>query len=66
MPGLTDTQFFERADLMDTRIGSREDKADPADVARVGFGAMMDGVGDAIARWPSQAPRSTETARRER
>lgn len=38
-PGATDTEFFERADLMDTKIGQQE-KADPADVAKTGFEAM--------------------------
>ena len=49
MPGVTDTEFFERADLMDTKVGQQENKADPADVARVGFKAMMDGEGDVVA-----------------
>ena len=34
MPGVTDTEFFERADLMDTKVGTQENKADPADVAQ--------------------------------
>ena len=41
-PGPTDTNFFERAEMMDTQIGV-EDKDDPADVARQGFEAMMAG-----------------------
>ena len=49
MPGVTDTQFFERADLMDTKVGTQENKADPADVARIGFKAMLDGEGDVVA-----------------
>lgn len=49
MPGVTDTEFFERADLMDTKVGAQEKKADPAAVARVGFKAMMDGEGDVVA-----------------
>jgi uncharacterized protein len=50
IPGVTDTDFFRRADLMDTDLGTDEDaKADPAEVARVGFKAMMDGDGDVIA-----------------
>ena len=43
MPGLTDTAFFERADLMDTNVGQSEGKADPADVARTGFEAALKG-----------------------
>ena len=49
MPGPTDTEFFERADLMDTKVGAQENKDDPAAVARVGFKAMMDGEGDVVA-----------------
>jgi uncharacterized protein len=41
-PGATDTPFFERADLMDTKVGQAE-KDDPALVAKRGFEAMMDG-----------------------
>ena len=42
MPGPTDTEFFERADMEDTKVGSG-DKDDPADVAREGFEALMNG-----------------------
>jgi uncharacterized protein len=42
MPGPTDTEFFERADMLDTKVGS-EQKDDPAEVARDGFEAMMAG-----------------------
>jgi uncharacterized protein len=42
MPGPTDTDFFETADLMDTKVG--QDKKQPADqVARSGYDAMMRG-----------------------
>jgi short-subunit dehydrogenase len=42
MPGPTDTEFFERADMLDTSVGAG-DKDDPADVARDGFQALMGG-----------------------
>jgi len=42
MPGPTDTEFFERADMEDTKVGAG-DKDDPEDVARAGFEAMMNG-----------------------
>jgi uncharacterized protein len=42
MPGPTDTEFFERAHMEDTKIGAGS-KDDPADVARDGFEALMDG-----------------------
>jgi short-subunit dehydrogenase len=41
-PGATETQFFERADMLDTEVGQSK-KDDPALVARRGFEAMMDG-----------------------
>jgi short-subunit dehydrogenase len=48
MPGPTDTEFFERADLMDTKVGTGK-KDDPAMVAKTGFHAMMKGEGDVVA-----------------
>jgi short-subunit dehydrogenase len=42
MPGPTDTEFFERADMLDTKVGA-DDKDDPAEVARQGFEALMAG-----------------------
>jgi short-subunit dehydrogenase len=49
MPGPTDTEFFERADLLDTKVGADDHKADPAEVARVGFEAMQKGEGGVVA-----------------
>ena len=43
MPGPTDTEFFARAGLEDTALGASDSKADPADVARKGYDAMMRG-----------------------
>ncbi|WEX09540.1 SDR family NAD(P)-dependent oxidoreductase [Chelativorans sp. AA-79] len=44
MPGPTDTEFFERAGMTDTKIGSDPSGMDdPAKVARIGFEAMMRG-----------------------
>lgn len=42
MPGPTDTDFFETADLLDTKVGEGK-KDDPAMVAKVGYDAMMRG-----------------------
>ncbi|HEX4307552.1 MAG TPA: SDR family NAD(P)-dependent oxidoreductase [Solirubrobacterales bacterium] len=42
MPGPTDTEFFERADMEDTAVGS-EPPDDPAQVARQGYEALMSG-----------------------
>ncbi len=48
MPGVTDTEFFERADLMDTKVGQDDAKADPADVARTGYEALMRGEASVV------------------
>jgi short-subunit dehydrogenase len=47
MPGATETEFFRRADMMDTEVGTSE-KDDPAEVANNGFDAMMKGEGDVV------------------
>lgn len=49
MPGPTDTEFFERAGLMDTKVGQDDKKMDPADVAKYGYDAMNRGDGDVVA-----------------
>ena len=48
MPGPTDTEFFERAEMMDTKVGT-EEKMDAAKVARIGFDAMMKGEAGVVA-----------------
>jgi short-subunit dehydrogenase len=49
MPGPTDTNFFERADMLDTKVGQEETKKDdPADVARTGYDAMMKGEASVV------------------
>ncbi|HEX3845201.1 MAG TPA: SDR family NAD(P)-dependent oxidoreductase [Steroidobacteraceae bacterium] len=48
MPGATETDFFERADMMDTKVGT-EEKAAAAEVAKTGFDAMMKGESKVIA-----------------
>jgi short-subunit dehydrogenase len=50
MPGATETEFFARADMLDTAIGQGK-KDDPADVARIGFKAMKNGEGDVVSGW---------------
>jgi short-subunit dehydrogenase len=50
MPGATETEFFERADLMDTKVGT--EKKQPAnEVAKLGFDAMMRGEAEVITGW---------------
>jgi len=53
MPGPTETEFFERADLMDTKVGTAK-KDDAAYVAKVGFDAMMKGEGDVVSGWKNK------------
>ena len=50
MPGATETEFFERADMLDTKVGTQK-KDDPADVAATGFKAMMACQGDVVSGW---------------
>lgn len=53
MPGATDTRFFERAGMLDTSVAQGK-KDDPADVARIGFDAMMEGEGDVVSGWKNK------------
>jgi short-subunit dehydrogenase len=41
MPSVTDTNFFARADMLDTNAGTMDNKDDPAVVAKAGFDALM-------------------------
>ncbi|HLI22665.1 MAG TPA: oxidoreductase, partial [Stellaceae bacterium] len=50
MPGATETDFFERADMLDTKVGTQK-KDDPAMVAKQGFEATMQGKGDVVTGW---------------
>ncbi|ETX29019.1 SDR family NAD(P)-dependent oxidoreductase [Roseivivax isoporae] len=43
MPGPTETEFFDRADMQDTPVGQSDSKDDPAMVAREGYAAMKKG-----------------------
>ncbi len=42
-PGPTETEFFDRAGLTDTKLGAAEDKDDPSLVAEQAFEALMAG-----------------------
>ncbi|MBV8897291.1 MAG: SDR family NAD(P)-dependent oxidoreductase [Acidobacteriaceae bacterium] len=50
MPGATETEFFDRAGMEDTKIGASK-KDDPAEVAKTGFEAMLKGEGDVVTGW---------------
>lgn len=47
-PGSTDTNFFERANLLDTKVGEAP-KDDPAEVAQQGYEALMKGEDHVVA-----------------
>lgn len=47
LPGPTETPFFGKAGLLDTKVGS-EEKDDAAQVAEQGFKALMKGEGNAL------------------
>jgi uncharacterized protein len=47
-PGATETEFFARAEMGDTKV-AQNDKDDPADVAKQGFEAMIAGKDKVIA-----------------
>ncbi len=53
MPGATETEFFERADMMDTKVGTSK-KETAAEVAETGFKAMMKGEGDVVSGWKNK------------
>jgi short-subunit dehydrogenase len=53
MPGATETEFFDRAGMEDTKVGQAK-KDDAADVPEAGFKAMMDGDGDIVTGWKNK------------
>ena len=57
MPGATETEFFKRAEMMDTKIGTSE-KDDAEEVANNGFDAMMKGEGDVVSGFKNKVQSS--------
>ncbi len=53
-PGATETEFFARADMLDTKVGQMK-KDDPADVAKTGWEAMMKGEHEVVHGMINQA-----------
>lgn len=47
MPGATDTEFFRRAGMLDTKVGAGK-KDNAADVAEAGWKALLAGDGDVV------------------
>ncbi len=53
MPGPTETEFFDRADMMDTKVGT-EKKEDPSATAKNGWDAMNSGAGHVVSGWQNK------------
>ena len=53
MPGATETEFFERADMLDTKVATAK-KMRPDEVAKIGYDAMLAGEGDVVAGWQNK------------
>ena len=49
LPGPTDTEFFDRAEMTDTKLGASDKKDDPAQVACQGFEGLMKGEASVFA-----------------
>jgi uncharacterized protein len=54
MPGATETEFFARAGMLDTDVGQDENKADPSDVAKDGWDAVMAGKASIVSGWKNK------------
>jgi short-subunit dehydrogenase len=54
MPGPVETEFFDRAGMMDTSVGASDSKSDPADVARDGWDALMKGEAHIVSGWKNK------------
>lgn len=54
MPGPVETEFFDRADMMDTDVGTSDTKSDPAKVARDGWDAVMAGKHSIVSGWKNK------------
>ena len=53
MPGATETEFFDRADMMDTDVGTAQ-KDDAEKVARDGWNTMMGGGAHIVSGWKNK------------
>jgi short-subunit dehydrogenase len=53
MPGATETEFFRRAAMLDTKVGTAK-KDDASEVAANGFNAMMAGEAGVVSGWQNK------------
>ena len=55
MPGATDTEFFTRADMLTTKVATDASALmSAAEVAKIGFDAMLGGEADVVAGWKNK------------
>ena len=54
MPGPTDTEFFDRGEMMDTSVGQDDSKEDPAATAKHGWDALMAGKASVVSGWKNK------------
>lgn len=54
MPGPVETEFFDRADMLDTSVGASDSKSDPAKVAQDGWDALMAGKHSLVSGWKNK------------
>jgi short-subunit dehydrogenase len=54
MPGPVETEFFDRADMLDTSVGADPKKSNPVDVAKDGWDALMDGKASVVSGWKNK------------
>ena len=54
MPGPTATEFFARADMLDTSVGADPKKEDPAVTAKNGWDALMSGDASVVSGWKNK------------
>lgn len=57
MPGPTETEFFDRAGLLDTQVGTQE-KDDAGKVAKDGWDALMKGEAHIVSGWKNWAQKT--------
>lgn len=54
MPGPVETEFFDRAGMLDTSVGADPHKSDPVDVAQDGWDAVMAGKASVVSGWKNK------------
>ena len=53
MPGATETEFFARAEMLDTKVG-QQTEGRSGRRRQTGFDAMMRGDGDVVSGWKNK------------